>query len=92
MTEEVASAFLNGACAALAAVAALCLLRFWVETRDRLFALFAVAFAILTLNWALIALFRPTADLRHWYYLLRLAGFSVIIYAIVDRNRRTPER
>lgn len=87
MTTELVSAFTNGVCAALAMAAAMCLLRFWVETRDRLFLMFAVAFTILALNWGLVALFRPAAELRHWYYLLRLAAFITIAYAIIDKNR-----
>jgi hypothetical protein len=62
--------------------------RFWRETLDRLFAGFAVAFWMFTINFLLLALLNPTDETRFYAYLPRLAGFVVILMAIVDRNRR----
>ena len=47
-----------GALAMASAVAGLFFLRFWRETRDRLFAMFALAFWVLGVNWLGLALAR----------------------------------
>jgi hypothetical protein len=62
-------------------------LRFWVETRDRFFVLFAAAFLILSVNWLLVAMLEPAAEVRPFFYMLRLAAFGLIIAAVVDKNR-----
>jgi hypothetical protein len=51
--------FLHGATSMGSIVAALYFLRFWRDTRDRLFVLFSVAFAVLALNRAALALSHP---------------------------------
>jgi hypothetical protein len=61
--------------------------RFWHDTRDRFFALFAAAFLILSVNWLLVALLHPSTETRPFFYLLRLAAFTLIIIAVVDKNR-----
>jgi len=65
-------------------VASLFFLRFWRQTRDRLFAWFAAAFATLALQRAVLSLAVEPADA---VYLLRLAAFAMILVAIVDKNR-----
>jgi hypothetical protein len=70
-----------------ALVAGLCFLRFWRDTRDRLFVFFAVAFWLLALCWMLLALLSPTEETRPYVYAIRLAAFGLIIAAIVDKNR-----
>jgi hypothetical protein len=70
-----------------ALVAGLCFLRFWRDTRDRLFVFFAVAFWLLALCWMLLALLSPTEEMRPYIYAIRLAAFGLIIAAIVDKNR-----
>lgn len=70
---------------------ATCFARFWRQTHDRLFALFAFAFALLGANTLLLAAINPTHESRHLIYLLRLAAFVVIIVAIVDKNRARRE-
>jgi uncharacterized protein DUF5985 len=66
---------------------AVCFTRFWRQTTDRLFGLFALAFALLGVNILLLAAINPAHESRHLIYLLRLAAFLVIIAAIVDKNR-----
>jgi hypothetical protein len=66
---------------------AVCSLRFWRQTTDRLFFLFALAFALLGTNTLLLAAINPTHESRHLIYLLRLTAFLLIIVAIVDKNR-----
>ena len=61
--------------------------RFWRQTRDRLFAIFAAAFGLLALNWFLLAILRPSEESSHLVYLLRLAAFILILLGIVDKNR-----
>jgi uncharacterized membrane protein len=59
----------------------------WRQTADRLFLLFAAAFGLLAINYLLLVALDPRVESRHWVYLLRLAAFGLIIYAIVDKNR-----
>ncbi|HEY0157983.1 MAG TPA: DUF5985 family protein [Thermoanaerobaculia bacterium] len=69
-------------------VAGLFFLRFWVTSRDRLFGLFAAAFGILAVQRVALALTRTTVEDQSPLYVLRLLAFLIIIYAIVDKNRR----
>lgn len=70
------------------AVAGLFFLRFWVASRDRLFAMFAAAFGILALQRIALALTRTVVEDQSALYLLRLLAFIIILVAIVDKNRR----
>jgi uncharacterized membrane protein len=80
--------FLSGAVAAAFVVAGLFFLRFWKRTRDILFLAFALAFWLLGLTQALLALTNIPVEERSWLYLLRLAAFSLILVAIFYKNRR----
>jgi hypothetical protein len=80
--------FNNGAIAMGAAVAALFFYRFWRDTRDRFFVLFTAAFAIMAANWTALATITPAAETRHYFYLFRLLAFSLILIAIIDKNRK----
>ena len=74
-----------GAIAAGYAVAGVFFLRFWRETRDRLFALFALAFFVLAANRVVGGMLpEPYRDPVYW---VRFAAFAVILVAIVDKNR-----
>jgi hypothetical protein len=68
-------------------VASLFFLRYWKVTRERLFGFFAVAFALLALNWLALTAIDPALETRHLIYLIRLAAFIVMIVGIVDKNR-----
>lgn len=61
--------------------------RLWRQTRERLFAMFGMAFWVLSLNWILLAALTPGEEHRHVFYLTRLVAFLLIILAIVDKNR-----
>ena len=61
--------------------------KYWRETHDRFFLLFALAFLALSLNWSLLAVSHPAAESRHLLYVWRLVGFAFIIAAIWDKNR-----
>ena len=69
-------------------VATVFFFRFWRDTKDRLFALFAIAFAALALNRALLALFAPGRESQPYLYLIRLGAFLLIAWAVIDKNRR----
>jgi hypothetical protein len=79
--------FLNGVSAAGSLGVGLFFLRLWSETRDRFFALFGFAFWILALNWIVLLWAASTDEHRHYFYLIRLLAFLLIIAAIVDKNR-----
>jgi uncharacterized membrane protein HdeD (DUF308 family) len=68
-------------------VAAVFFLRFWRETRDRLFLIFSLAFWILGIQRLALALSSFSGENHTWLYLLRLLGFVLILAAIVDKNR-----
>jgi hypothetical protein len=68
-------------------VAGLFFFRYWKVSGDRLFAFFAVAFAMLAVNWLALAAIAPAFEARHLLYLVRLVAFVVIIVGILDKNR-----
>lgn len=78
--------FIVGAVAMGHWVAGLFFLRFWYKTRDRFFALFAVAFWILGLNRVAMVIYRDLTE-HHFVYWVRLAAYIVILVAILDKNR-----
>lgn len=82
--------FLWGASSVGAGIAALLFLKFWRQTRDRFFLIFALAFLALSLNWVGLAATSRGDETRTFFYLLRLAAFVLIIGAIVDKNRAGP--
>jgi len=79
--------FVAGAISLAYLTAALFFLRFWKETRDRLFVIFSIAFAVLAANRALLVLFREVHEAHSWLYLVRLLAFVLILAAILDKNR-----
>ena len=82
--------FVAGAICCAYLTAALFFLKFWKETRDRLFALFALAFAVLAANRALLVLLRDVHEAHPWLYFVRLLAFVLILIAILDKNRAQP--
>ena len=79
--------FLSGIASAGSLGVGLFFLRLWRETRDRFFVLFGLAFWVLALNWFLLVWAQPPSEHRHYFYILRLVAFLLIIVAIVDKNR-----
>lgn len=78
--------FLAGAVTLAHLLAAIYFLRFWRKTSDRLFVNFASAFLLFALNQLVVAGL-GTADERYNYaYVLRILGFVLILFAIVDKN------
>jgi hypothetical protein len=79
--------FLMGAIAMAWGVAALFFLKFWRETRDRLFLIFAVAFGLLGAARVIMAALEEPQDEHSNLYWLRLAAYLLILIAIIDKNR-----
>lgn len=67
-------------------VAGLFFMRFWRRTGDRLFLAFCLAFWLFALNQALVPLSGLPREEASGFYLLRLAGFGLIIAAILGKN------
>ena len=82
-------AFLQAVSATAAWIAATMFLRYWRQTRDTLFAMFALAFTLLGLSWATLSIFNPVADASPYVYGLRLIAFLLIIGAVIVKNRET---
>ncbi len=81
--------FLAGICAVAFAASAVFFLRFWRQTSDRFFAIFALAFAALAVNYVGLGMLDPNDESRRYYFLIRLLAFLCFIAGIVDKSRRT---
>jgi len=79
--------FLAGASVLGSAAIALFFFRFWTESRDRLFLIFAIAFAIFAINRILLSALDDKDEARTVVYLARAITFALIALAIVDKNR-----
>jgi Family of unknown function (DUF5985) len=87
---------LIGAIAMCSLTIALFFLRFWRSTRDRFFFYFSLAFLIEALHRLLFGLRLQVYEDSPALYLIRLSAYCLIIFAIIDKNRRrknnAPER
>jgi hypothetical protein len=81
------SGLLSGAIIMGNLVAGLFFLKFWSQSADRLFLSFALAFWIFGIQRILLALLADQPDAHVYLYLLRVLGFVVILWAIIDKNR-----
>ena len=84
--------FLSGAITMGFLLCALCFLRFWKRTEEGLFLTFAIAFGLLGLTQALLALGAVGEEERSWLFIPRLIAFLLIAYAIVAKNRQEDSR
>lgn len=87
-TLTVVDLLLSGAIALAFLVAGLFFLRFWKESRDRLFLAFALAFWVMAVNRVTLELVPREYEGRPLLFLLRLVAFGLILLAIWDKNRR----
>jgi len=78
---------LLGAVAMASFIATLFFLRFWVQTRDPLFLLFAAAFCIDAITRVALSLRHPDDEMAPFYYFARFITFALIIAAIIHKNR-----
>jgi hypothetical protein len=67
-------------------VASIFFAKFWRETHDRLFLLFALSFGLMGVNRIGFLLTGLETELRTYQYFVRLIAFILIIVAIVDKN------
>jgi hypothetical protein len=81
--------YMWGVLAMASLVAALFFLRYWRSSRDRLFAFFAIAFFLMTLEWTVSGVLGVSEESRHFYVLLlRILAFVAIIVGVLDKNQR----
>jgi uncharacterized membrane protein HdeD (DUF308 family) len=88
MTAMRMSVMILGAVAMANLVAGLFFLRFWQQSRDRFFMLFASSFFLEAVNRAALALSPQPNDGSPIFYCVRLLAFVLILAAIADKNRR----
>lgn len=84
------SPFLSGATMMAYLASALFFLRFWTQSRERLFGFFALAFMLLGVHSASLLMIAVDDERRYYLYLIRLVSFLLILYAIWDKNRAVP--
>ncbi|AKT37456.1 DUF5985 family protein [Chondromyces crocatus] len=84
--------YISGASTLGYAVVAMFFLRFWRQTNDRLFFIFSAAFWLLALGRIAVHAVQVADDHLHYLYLLRLLAYVLILYAIIDKNRRPSAR
>src|SRR5687767_2562026 len=89
-SEQALITFLRGAIFLGCVVAALFFVRFYRQTQDRLFLLFAAGFGVLSFNWVTLAFYRVADETRHYAFAVRLAAFALILGGIIDKNRGQP--
>jgi hypothetical protein len=87
----VVAVLISGAIVMGYSVAGLFFLRFWRETRDRLFLIFCGAFWLLGVQRLVLAFTRDMIEDHTGLYLVRLFAFLLILGAIVDKNRSAPQ-
>lgn len=81
--------FLDGAIAMGFCSIAAFFIRYWLATKDRFFLIFACSFVAMAVNRVLVAHQRvPDANEADIIiYVMRLAAYSLLIIAILDKNR-----
>ena len=80
------SQFVAGAIAMGFLIAGVFFLRFWARVRDFLFLAFAIAFWLLALNQGILGLLDIPREELSAVYLLRLAAFLLVIFAVLRKN------
>jgi hypothetical protein len=78
--------FLSGAVTLAYLVGALFFVRFWRKSGDRLFLMFSIAFALLSLNQLLAFALEVISEPYSFVYGIRVLAFALIIVAIVEKN------
>jgi hypothetical protein len=78
--------FLHGMNAMGFLVAGLFFLRFWQKSGDALFVAFSAAFVLFALNQLFLSLQADPDSSRSWPFFLSLAGFGLLIFAILKKN------
>ncbi len=90
MPQAMLSFMHGGTMIALAGVAVI-FLRYWSQTRDRLFVLFSAGFFLLAISQTVVLFLGPAGDKLPYAYWLRLAAFVLIIIGVVEKNLPSKE-
>lgn len=85
--DSVMSSVMLGAVAMASSIAALFFLRFWRQTRDTLFLLFSLAFAVDAVTRLALSLGGVFAEHEPKFYIARLVTFALILVAVINKNR-----
>ena len=85
-------ALMSGGIAVGCWVAGLFFLRFGRKTHDRLFYIFGVAFWMLSAERIIPITLGIQDENRTSVYLVRLLAFALILFAVIDKNRRGSEQ
>ena len=80
--------FLYGAIAMGCVMVGVYFLRFWQQSRDRLFLRFASAFWILAISYVLLGIVTFATEARVYVFVIRLVAFCMIVFGIFEKNRR----
>ena len=79
--------FLSGGIMIALWAVSLFFLKFWRQSKDRLFLIFSLAFFLRGTERIGLVWFTALNEARFLIYIIRLCAFLLIIYAIVDKNR-----
>lgn len=79
--------FMSGAACFGFCSAGLLFLRFWLRTRDRLFATFSISFFLMAAERIFILQHTIHEEAHARVYILRLIAFVLIIFAVAEKNR-----
>jgi hypothetical protein len=78
--------FLGGALTLSFLIAGMFFFRFWRNTRDGLFLYFAIAFWLFTVGQTITTVLETQNERVGYVYTLRVAGYLIILFAIVRKN------
>jgi hypothetical protein len=83
----IAKPLISGAIVMGYGVTSLLFYRFGIKAQDRLFYIFAIAFALLGIQRLLVTLYTRAAEDQVPFYLIRLTAYLLILWALYDKNR-----
>ena len=83
----IAKPLISGAIVMGYGVTSLLFYRFGIKAQDRLFYIFAIAFALLGIQRLLVTLDTRAAEDQVPFYLIRLTAYLLILWALYDKNR-----
>jgi hypothetical protein len=89
MTAATLRIFMSGGIFMGFLVASFFFFRFWRRSKDRFFAIFALAFVVLSFERILVFVGSPEENRNGIIYTIRLLAFLCMAGAIVDKNRGT---